>query len=184
MGKLLREKPTLDEFPSTLCQIGAWTISSIRIRWSSDLDPGEGIEWRFVVETAFRLRDLLAAAGLDYWPKTTGVKGLHVMVPITPDMNWDAAHDYTRGIAERLARAAPDRYHVGDSAATVTLPARVLASAGMMDNAGAAAARRGTRWGKPVSNNLERTSDGGRAAVSNSGGIVRPAGPDMAGRCR
>jgi hypothetical protein len=75
LGKLLREKPTLDEFPSTLRQIGAWTISSIRIRWSSDLDPGEGIEWRFVVETAFRLRDLLAAAGLDCWPKTTGVKG-------------------------------------------------------------------------------------------------------------
>src|SRR5712675_1961560 len=49
--------------------------------------------------------------------------------------------------------------------------------------AGAAAARRGTRWGKPVSNNLGRRYDGGRAAVSNSGGIVRAAGPDMAGQC-
>ena len=37
---------------------------------------------------------------------------------------------------------------------SVTLPARVLASADMMDTAGAAAARRGTRWGKPVSNTL------------------------------
>jgi transposase, IS5 family len=34
-----------------------------------------------------------------------------------------------------------------------------------------------------LSNNLGRTYDGGRAAVSNSGGIVRAAGPDMAGQC-
>jgi bifunctional non-homologous end joining protein LigD len=69
-----------------------------------DLDPGEGVEWGFVVETAFRLRDLLAADDHDCWPKTTGGKGLHVMVPITPDMPWDAAHEYTRGIA-RASRA-------------------------------------------------------------------------------
>jgi bifunctional non-homologous end joining protein LigD len=75
-----------------------------------DLDPGEGLDWEFVVETAFRLRDLLAAEGLECRPKITGGKGLHVMVPIKRDMAWDAAHDYTRRIAERLAHSAPDRY--------------------------------------------------------------------------
>jgi bifunctional non-homologous end joining protein LigD len=75
-----------------------------------DLDPGEGVGWAFVVETAFRLRDLFAAEGLECWPKTTGGKGLHVMVPIEPEMDWDRAHAYTRGIAERLAAVAPDRY--------------------------------------------------------------------------
>ena len=74
-----------------------------------DLDPGEGVEWGFVVDTAFRLRDMLAAEGHDCWPRTTGGKGLHVMVPIKPDMTWDAAHDYTRDIAQQLAATARDR---------------------------------------------------------------------------
>ena len=60
-----------------------------------DLDPAEGIDWEFVVETAFRLRDLLVQEGLNSWPKTTGGKGLHIMVPIKAEMAWNAAHDFT-----------------------------------------------------------------------------------------
>jgi bifunctional non-homologous end joining protein LigD len=52
----------------------------------------------FVIETAFCLREILAAEGHDCWPKTTGGKGLHIMVPIKPEVTWDAAHDYTRDI--------------------------------------------------------------------------------------
>ena len=63
------------------------------------------------VETAYRLRDLLAAEGLECWPKTTGGKGLHVIVPITPDMRWDAAHDYTR----ELPSASPAWHLIGTS---------------------------------------------------------------------
>jgi bifunctional non-homologous end joining protein LigD len=40
-----------------------------------DLDPGEGVEWEFVLETAYRLRDMLASEGLEPWPKTTGAGG-------------------------------------------------------------------------------------------------------------
>jgi len=75
-----------------------------------DLDPGEGIAWEFVVETAFALREVLKAHGLECWPKTTGGKGLHVMVPIAPEMTWDAAHEFTRGIANRIAATDTDRY--------------------------------------------------------------------------
>ena len=88
-----------------------------------DLDPGEGVEWGFLVETAVRLRDILGAEGHDCWPKLTGGKGLHVMVPITPGMTWDAAHAYTRDIAERLAATAPDRYV---TSATVTRAGRLF----------------------------------------------------------
>jgi bifunctional non-homologous end joining protein LigD len=84
-----------------------------------DLDPGDGVEWGFVVETGFRLRDMLAAEGLDCWPKTTGGEGLHVMVPIERNMDWDGAHAYTRRIAEGLAATAPDHYIT-----TATLEAR------------------------------------------------------------
>jgi bifunctional non-homologous end joining protein LigD len=89
-----------------------------------DLDPGEGIGWEFVVESAFRVRDLLAADDLDCWPKTTGGKGLHIMVPIEPGMTWSAAHDYTRGIARRLAEMEPARYTI--SAALEERPRRLF----------------------------------------------------------
>lgn len=89
-----------------------------------DLDPGEGIEWDFVVETAFRLRDLLDQEGLDSWPKLTGGKGLHLMVPIKPTMAWNPAHDYAREIAERLASTDPDRYTT--SAALSDRPGRLF----------------------------------------------------------
>jgi bifunctional non-homologous end joining protein LigD len=77
-----------------------------------DLDPGEGIEWPFVIETALALRELMRSEGLDSWPKVTGGKGLHVMVPVTRDLTHDAAHRYTRQLAQRLASRDPDRYTV------------------------------------------------------------------------
>ena len=75
-----------------------------------DLDPGEGISWEFVLQTAFALRKLLAGHGLDCWPKTTGGKGLHIMVPIAREMAWDPAHAFTRRIAAELAAIDPERY--------------------------------------------------------------------------
>jgi bifunctional non-homologous end joining protein LigD len=74
-----------------------------------DLDPGEGIAWQFVIETALGLRDLLDSEGLPSWPKLTGGKGLHLMVPIERGLTHDQAHAYARNIAERLATTQPDR---------------------------------------------------------------------------
>jgi bifunctional non-homologous end joining protein LigD len=80
-----------------------------------DLDPGEGIEWEFVIDTAVQLRELLAKEGLESWPKLTGGKGVHLMVPIAPEMTHDAAHRYCRELAERLVANAPERYTVSAS---------------------------------------------------------------------
>ncbi len=74
------------------------------------LDPGDGIEWGFVVETAVRMRELLSAEGLDSWPKLTGGKGLHVVAPIEPDLDWNELHRYSQEIAERLAATDTQRY--------------------------------------------------------------------------
>jgi bifunctional non-homologous end joining protein LigD len=76
-----------------------------------DLDPGEGIAWEFVCDTAFEFRRLLKDEGLTSWPKVTGGKGLHVMVPVQAKMTHDEAHDYCRGVAERLA-AKDTRYTI------------------------------------------------------------------------
>ena len=48
-----------------------------------DLDPGEGVAWEFVVETALAMRELMKSEGLESWPKLTGSKGIHVMAPLS-----------------------------------------------------------------------------------------------------
>jgi len=75
-----------------------------------NLKPGEGIGWDFVVETAKRLRDLLALKDLDCWPKTTGDDSLHVMASVDRSMSWEIARDFAKAIAERLVTMSPDRY--------------------------------------------------------------------------
>nr|WP_255468365.1 non-homologous end-joining DNA ligase [Reyranella sp. CPCC 100927] len=74
------------------------------------LDPGDGVDWGFVIETARRMRTLLDSEGLESWPKLTGGKGVHIMVPVEPDLDWNETHLYSRDLAERLAATAPERY--------------------------------------------------------------------------
>jgi bifunctional non-homologous end joining protein LigD len=73
------------------------------------LEPTDTVDWKFVTETALALRELLKAEGLDSWPKLTGT-GVHIMVPVEPDLDWDEAHKYSEALAKRLAATAPDRY--------------------------------------------------------------------------
>jgi bifunctional non-homologous end joining protein LigD len=82
-----------------------------------DLDPGPGIEWEFVTATALTLRELLADEGLQSWPKLSGGKGVHVMVPLERRKTHDEAHRYSRRLAERLAAAQPKRYTISAAAA-------------------------------------------------------------------
>jgi bifunctional non-homologous end joining protein LigD len=74
-----------------------------------DLDPGPGVEWRDIVAAARELRQRLEALKLKSFVKTTGGKGLHVVVPIQP-VPWDEAKDFCRGLAEQLAAEYPDRF--------------------------------------------------------------------------
>ncbi|MBZ9856535.1 DNA ligase D [Mesorhizobium sp. CA13] len=75
-----------------------------------DLDPGEGVEWDEVIETALALRDLLETEGLESWPKVTGGKGIHLMAPLETKITHDNARLLARSFANRLAEAHPDRY--------------------------------------------------------------------------
>jgi bifunctional non-homologous end joining protein LigD len=80
-----------------------------------DLDPGEGVEYSFVTESALALRDLLEEQGLDSWPKLSGGKGIHVMVPLPSKISHDEAHAYARKVARKLAATKPDRYTISAS---------------------------------------------------------------------
>jgi bifunctional non-homologous end joining protein LigD len=63
-----------------------------------------------MVETALALRAMLEDESYESWPKLTGDKGLHLMVPIEPSISHDEAREYCRGIAERFARTASEQY--------------------------------------------------------------------------
>ena len=77
-----------------------------------DLDPAPGLPWPRVVEAAEEARALLQDLGLASFVKTTGGKGLHVVVPLRPESGWDALRALGEGIAAEMTRRAPDRYTI------------------------------------------------------------------------
>jgi len=79
-------------------------------RLTFDLDPAPGLPWKRVVDTARQLRSLLAKLRLTSFVKTTGGKGLHVVVPLAPKQAWESVKGFARAIAESMARQAPSEY--------------------------------------------------------------------------
>jgi bifunctional non-homologous end joining protein LigD len=72
-----------------------------------DLDPDPDLPWRRLVEAAAHTRVLLHENGLTSFVKTTGGKGLHVVVPIVPRAEWDAVKAFTERVAHALVRRDP-----------------------------------------------------------------------------
>jgi bifunctional non-homologous end joining protein LigD len=75
-----------------------------------DLDPDERLRWEQVAAGALAVRAALEDLGLRSFVKTTGGKGLHVVVPIRPQLEWDEAKEFTRLFVASLAAASPDLY--------------------------------------------------------------------------
>jgi bifunctional non-homologous end joining protein LigD len=75
-----------------------------------DLDPGEGVAWRAMQEGAELMRSLLEQIGLASFLKTSGGKGLHVVVPIAPKEDWDTVKALAKRIVEHMAETIPERF--------------------------------------------------------------------------
>jgi bifunctional non-homologous end joining protein LigD len=75
-----------------------------------DFDPGEGVDYAFVIASALAMREVLLAEGLESWPKLSGGKGIHVMAPLAKKMTHDDAHKYARQLAQRLLAVDRTRY--------------------------------------------------------------------------
>lgn len=73
-----------------------------------DLDPAPDVAWGRVVAAAGQVRERCLANGLRSFVRTTGGKGLHVVVPLRPAVPWSAAKDFARAFAEALATADAD----------------------------------------------------------------------------
>jgi bifunctional non-homologous end joining protein LigD len=75
-----------------------------------DLDPAPELDWRRVREAARALRDELQDRGLESYLRTSGGKGLHVVVPYTPKERWPEVGAFARAVVEALVERRPDRY--------------------------------------------------------------------------
>ena len=75
-----------------------------------DFDPDDGVGWKQIVEGVGVLRTLLDDLGLEGFLKTTGGKGLHVVVPIRATLDWADAKGFTKAVADLLVETFPDRF--------------------------------------------------------------------------
>ncbi len=75
-----------------------------------DLDPAPDVEWTRVIEAANMIRDFLTALNLTSFVKTTGGKGLHVVVPLARRSNWIEVKAFAKTVADNMAQAMPDRF--------------------------------------------------------------------------
>jgi bifunctional non-homologous end joining protein LigD len=95
-------------------EIHTWNCVFEDVEWPNrlvfDLDPGEEIEWPAVVRAARMVRDALSALTLESYVKTTGGRGLHVVVPLIPHADWSQCLDFSRALSKRVERAQPDLY--------------------------------------------------------------------------
>ncbi|MFZ6708781.1 DNA ligase D [Undibacterium sp. TC9W] len=75
-----------------------------------DLDPGEGVDWKSVQEAASLMQAMLVELELLPFLKTSGGKGLHVVVPIKKRYDWDTVKDFSQAIVIHMANTFPERF--------------------------------------------------------------------------
>lgn len=75
-----------------------------------DLDPAHDVPWRKVVAAAKLIKQQLTKYKLKSFVKTTGGKGLHVVVPIQPEYKWDIVKKFTRLFVEYIVAKHPNEY--------------------------------------------------------------------------
>ncbi len=75
-----------------------------------DLDPDPSVAWADVRQAARDVRSRLEAAGLPSYPRLSGGKGLHVVVPLQPKAGWDDVRSFCEDLAKGMAAQQPERY--------------------------------------------------------------------------
>nr|MDP2190794.1 DNA ligase D [Rhodoferax sp.] len=79
-------------------------------RMTFDLDPGEGVSWAQVQESAQLVQAFLKELGLPCFLKTSGGKGLHVVVPLKPSHDWDTVKAFSQAVVQHLSSVIPERF--------------------------------------------------------------------------
>lgn len=97
-----------------MIELHGWNAASRRVdlpnRMVFDLDPGEGVAWPLVQDAAREVRALLDQLGLRSWLKTSGSKGLHVVVPIAARWPAEVVKAFSRSLVLQLVQRRPERF--------------------------------------------------------------------------
>ncbi|MGE8160375.1 DNA ligase D [Paraburkholderia sp. NPDC080076] len=116
---------TLDALMSAaqmnVVEFHTWNSTVLRIdqpdRVIFDLDPGEGVKWKHIQEAAVLVHALLTELDLQAWLKTSGGKGLHVVVPLTPRLDYKSVKAFSQTFVRHMAKTIPDRFSATSGAA-------------------------------------------------------------------
>jgi bifunctional non-homologous end joining protein LigD len=79
-------------------------------RFILDLDPDPALPWKSMVEATQMTQAVLDELGLKSFLKTSGGKGIHVVVPLTPKAGWDDVKAFSHAIVKHMAKLLPDRF--------------------------------------------------------------------------
>ncbi|MCW1912976.1 DNA ligase D [Luteolibacter sp. GHJ8] len=77
-----------------------------------DLDPEESVPWKEVLGAALLLRDFLRERDLETVVKTSGGKGLHIMLHLKPNHDWTVMKPFAKAVASAVAAFNPSRFTV------------------------------------------------------------------------
>jgi bifunctional non-homologous end joining protein LigD len=95
-------------------ELHAWGSTTRHIerpdRMVFDLDPDPRLPWREVMAAAHHVRQHLESLGLESFVKTTGGKGLHVVVPLAPRHEWEEVKQFSRALAEAIVAERPQDF--------------------------------------------------------------------------
>ncbi|WP_445009254.1 non-homologous end-joining DNA ligase LigD, partial [Pseudomonas tohonis] len=79
-------------------------------RFVLDLDPDPALPWKRMVEATQLTLTILDELGLASYLKTSGGKGIHIVVPLTPKASWDEVKEFSHAIVKHMAKLLPDRF--------------------------------------------------------------------------
>lgn len=112
--EVAQAKGLLSAAQMNVIEFHTWNGKKDRIdrpdRMTFDIDPGEGVAWQQVQEAALLVRSMLEELALPSFLKTSGGKGLHVVVPIKRLHDWDTVKGFSEAVVRHLAQTIPERF--------------------------------------------------------------------------
>jgi len=75
-----------------------------------DLDPDPALPWTAMLEAASLMKVVLDEIGLRSFPKTSGGKGFHIVVPLTRRQGWTETKAFAHAVAKHMAHVVPQRF--------------------------------------------------------------------------
>ncbi|WP_448632639.1 MULTISPECIES: DNA ligase D [Pseudomonas fluorescens group] len=94
-------------------ELHTWTATHERIETPDlfvlDLDPDPSLPWSAMLETTRLTLSVLDELGLQAFLKTSGGKGMHVIVPLARSEGWDTTKAFAKAISQFLAREVPQK---------------------------------------------------------------------------